>query len=97
MTQTLLVLFTRDRSPAMTLGSPLVSPGLADLLARQFDIAIRLESLRRLGVTVACPLVGTSFSNRSQSSGLPLPRSQNSRHARRVHIQYSRRRSNDRP
>ena len=46
---------------------------------------------------LVCPLVGASFSNRSQSNGWPLPRSQNSRHARLGHIQYLRQRSNDRP
>jgi hypothetical protein len=59
--------------------------------------ASELESPERLGVTLVYPLVGTSFSNRSQSSGSPLPRSQNSRHARRGHIQYLQQRSNDRP
>jgi hypothetical protein len=40
-----------------------------DVGARQQIFAIWLESLGRLGVTLVYPLVGTSFSNRSQSSG----------------------------
>ncbi len=51
-------------------------------------------SLGRLVATLVYQLVGASFSNRSQSSGSPLSRSQNYGHERRGHIPHLRQRSN---
>ena len=59
--------------------------GLGALSVNRFCELVGIPG--HLGVTLVYPLVGAGFSNRSRSSGLPFPRSQNYRHGRRGHIQ----------